>query len=272
MRPGDDSVDDSPDDLDEGSTGRDDEKNGAHDARLRGLADRLDKPMGVLGVLFLLLLVGQYVTDDPALTAVLTGASTLLWLVFAAEFALRAWLARHHPGRFWRRNWWQLIFLLIPALRFARVAMALRTARAGAVITAAVRGSRSAGRLLTDRLAWLFVVTVTLILAAGQLLLVSGSYSSYALALHDVALTTITGQRMTARDPFAQGLELILAAYSVVVFGTLAGALGAYFLTSRPSADTQDSNDDRDSTDDRQSTDDRDSTDAGDGGQGHRAR
>ncbi|WBB94923.1 hypothetical protein O7543_01445 [Solwaraspora sp. WMMA2080] len=203
------------------------------DTMLRRLADRLDKPLGVLGVLFLLLVIGQFVTTHPPTAAVLGAASWALWVVFVAEFSLRAWLGRHHPGRFWRRNWWQLLFLAVPVLRFARVALALRTARAGAAITAAVRGSRSAGRLLTDRLAWLFAVTVSLILAAGQLLVVSGSYPSYAQALHDVTLTTITGQRMAARDPFAQGLELILAAYSVVVFGTLAGALGAYFLSNR---------------------------------------
>ncbi|MEV4273428.1 hypothetical protein ACIODS_16750 [Micromonospora chalcea] len=202
------------------------------DAVLHGLARRLDKPMGALGIVFLLLVVGQALAHDPAVSGVLTVASWLLWVVFVAEFALRAWLARHHAKQFWRRNWWQVIFLAIPFLRFARAAAALRAARAGGVVTAAVRGSRSAGRLLTDRLGWLAVTTLTVVMATGQVLVVAGSYRSYGKALHDVALTTITGEPLGATDTFAQILELVLATYSIVVFGTLAGALGAYFLDS----------------------------------------
>ncbi|WBB77784.1 hypothetical protein O7606_16060 [Micromonospora sp. WMMD882] len=201
------------------------------DARLNGLARRLDKPMGVLGVLFLLLVLGQAITDDEPLSSVLTVTSWVLWAVFVAEFALRAWLARRCSREFWKRNWWQVIFLAVPFLRFARAATALRAARGTGVIAAAVRGSRSAGRLLTDRLAWLAVVTVTIILASGQLLVLTGSYPAYGPALHDVALTTITGEPLAATDTFSQVLELVLAAYSVLVFGTLAGALGAYFLS-----------------------------------------
>jgi voltage-gated potassium channel len=201
------------------------------DARLNGLARRLDKPMGVLGLLFLLLVLGQALTDDEPLATVLTVTSWVLWAVFVAEFALRAWLARGCARQFWKRNWWQVIFLAVPFLRFARAATALRAARGTGVVAAAVRGSRSAGRLLTDRLAWLAVVTTAIILAAGQLLVVTGSYRSYGQALHGVALTTITGEPLTATDTFSQVLELVLAAYSVVVFGTLAGALGAFFLS-----------------------------------------
>ena len=79
--------------------------------------------------------------------------------MFVAEFVLRAWLARHRARQFWKQNWWQVIFLAVPFLRFARAAIALRAARGAGVVAAAVRGSRSAGRLLTDRLAWLAVVT-----------------------------------------------------------------------------------------------------------------
>ncbi|TDB79196.1 hypothetical protein [Micromonospora sp. KC721] len=214
------------------------ERSGRDEARLQGLARRLDKPMGLLGILFLLLVLGQVITHDEPLATVLTVAGWVLWVVFVAEFALRAWLARHCAREFWKRNWWQLIFLAVPFLRFARAAAALRAARGGGVVAAAVRGSRSAGRLLTDRLAWLVMVTVTLILAAGQLLVLSRSYRTYGQALHDVTLTTITGEPLTATDTTAQVLELVLAAYSVVVFGTLAGALGAFFLSRERDEET----------------------------------
>ncbi|SCL34619.1 voltage-gated potassium channel [Micromonospora nigra] len=207
------------------------------DARLNGLARRLDKPMGVLGVLFLLLVLGQAVSRDASVGTALTVASWVLWAVFVAEFTLRAWLARHCAREFWKRNWWQVIFLAVPFLRFARAATALRAARGTGVVAAAVRGSRSAGRLLTDRLAWLAVTTATIILAAGQLLLVTDSYPTYGQALHDVTLTTITGEPLSATDGFSQVLELVLAAYSVAVFGTLAGALGAFFLSRERDTD-----------------------------------
>ncbi|MBQ0895508.1 hypothetical protein KBX37_20805 [Micromonospora sp. U56] len=71
-----------------------------NDARLNGLAGRLDKPMGVLGILFLLLVLGQAVARDQPLAGVLTVASWVLWAVFGAEFALRAWLARHCAREF----------------------------------------------------------------------------------------------------------------------------------------------------------------------------
>ncbi|NLU80629.1 hypothetical protein HCA58_20110 [Micromonospora sp. HNM0581] len=188
--------------------------------------------MGALGVLFVLVVFGQALAGHPTLSTALSVLGWALWAVFVAEFALRAWLARHDAGRFWRRNWWQVIFLAVPFLRFARAAYALRAARAGGVITAAVRGSRSAGRLLTDRIAWLAIITTTVILSVGQLLVVTGSYRAYGPALHDVALSTITGEPLGANDPVAQVVELVLAIYSVVVFGTLAGAVGAFFLSA----------------------------------------
>ncbi|MEV0881834.1 hypothetical protein AB0I85_28895 [Micromonospora echinofusca] len=206
-------------------------------SRLDGLTDRLDKPMGILGLLFLLLVLVQAFTHDEPLSTILTIASWILWAVFVAEFALRAWLSRHRARQFWRQNWWQVIFLAVPFLRFARAAIALRAARGAGVVAAAVRGSRSAGRLLTDRLAWLAVVTVTVILTAGQLLTLTGSYPTHGRALHAAALTTITGVPLGATDTFSQILELVLAVYSVMVFGTLAGAVGAYFLSHGRTAD-----------------------------------
>ncbi len=194
-----------------------------------GLARRLDRPMGVLGVLFVLVVLGQSLARSTWLTVVLSATGWLLWAVFVAEFAFRA----HRAGdkrRFWRRNWWQVVFLVVPFLRFARALTLLRAARVGGVVSAAVRGSRSAGRLLSGRVAWLAAVTGVVVLAASQLLYVLGAYDRYADALHDAALSTVTGEPLAAPGAVARFLEVGLAVYSVAVFATLAGALGAYFL------------------------------------------
>ena len=106
-----------------------------------GLARRLDRPMSVLGLLFVLVVLGQSLAREPWLVTTLTVVGWLLWAVFVAEFALRA-LRASDQRRFWSRNWWQLVFLAVPFLRFVRALSVLRAARVGGILSAAVRGSR----------------------------------------------------------------------------------------------------------------------------------
>ncbi|WNB86221.1 hypothetical protein [Cellulomonas sp. ATA003] len=200
-------------------------------AQAQALAARLDRPMGVLGLVFLFVVLGQNLAG-PGLAGVLSVAGWVLWAVFVAELALRAYVARDQ-SRFWRRNWWQVIFLALPFLRVVRAVGLLRfarVARVGGVLSSAVRGSRSAGRLLSGRVAWLAMVTGVVVLASSQLLYIVGAFDSYADALHAAALATVTGEPFGSPDPAARVLEVTLATYSVAVFATLAGALGAYFL------------------------------------------
>lgn len=199
------------------------------------LARRLDRPMGILGFLFLFVVLGQLLASDPALVASLTILGWIFWAIFVAEFALRAYIAKDQR-RFWKRNWWQLIFLLVPFLRFFRALQVLRLsrlarfARFGGVVSAGIRGSRSAGRLLTSRIGWLAAVTGVVVLVSSQLLYVAGAYQQYAVALLESAMSTITGSELSAQGTFASILQVVLAMYSVAVFATLAGAVGAYFL------------------------------------------
>ncbi|WP_208325855.1 hypothetical protein [Amycolatopsis arida] len=194
------------------------------------LAGRIDRPMSVLGLLFLLVVLGQAVAEDPPLVTVLSVAGWLLWLVFVAEYALRLYVAPRRVA-FLRRTWWQLAFLVVPFLRFLRLARLGRVAR---LVSSVVRGSRSAGRLLSSRLAWLASLSAIVALAASQLLYSTGGYPSYAEALHDASLATVVGEPLTAPGGLARVVEVVLAAYSVVVFATLAAALGAYFLREEP--------------------------------------
>ena len=202
------------------------------------LAARLDRPMGFLGVAFLFVVLGQLLVTEPGWVRILSITGWVFWALFVAEFILRAYIAGFQAA-FWRRNWWQVIFLLLPFLRFIRALQALRAlrvarisrvARVGGILSAGVRGSRSAGRLLSNRIGWLVAVTVVVVLAASQLLYVMGSETDYTTALYEAALATVTGTGITADDPFAKLLQLMLAVYSVAVFATLAGSLGAFFL------------------------------------------
>jgi len=199
------------------------------------LSRNLDRPMGVLGILFLLVVLGQLLAEDTVLLSVFGWVAWILWSVFVAEFALRAYVARFQR-RFWKRNWWQVIFLLVPFLRFIRALQALRfwrvarVARFGGVLSAGVRGSRSAGRLLSSRIAVLSAVTAIVILVSSQLLVITGAHDNYVDALYEAALLSTTGEPLSVDTGFSRLLEVILSIYSVAVFAALAGALGAFFL------------------------------------------
>lgn len=154
------------------------------------LARRLDQPMGVLGLVFLLVVLGQLTATDPGLQLGLSIAGWVFWAVFLAEFILRAYIAGN-SRTFWRTNWWQVIFLLVPFLRFFRALQAIRllrigrVVRVGGILSAGIRGSRSAGRLLSSRIAWLAAVTAVVILAVSQLLYATGTHSDYSDALRN---------------------------------------------------------------------------------------
>jgi voltage-gated potassium channel len=197
------------------------------------LLDRLTPAMSVLGLIFLLVVLSeQLARESAALSMGLTVTSWVLWGVFVAEFVARVVVAPD-KRRFWRRNWWQVGFLALPFLRFLRLVRAVRFLRTGRVLSSAVRSSRSARGVLGSRLGWLAAVSAITILGSSQLLYELSGYERYADALHAAALTTITGNPLGRPDGFARILEVVLATYSVIVFATLAGSLGAYFLETR---------------------------------------
>lgn len=194
------------------------------------LLDRLTPAMSALGVLFLLVVLGeQFARSGSGVALLLSVVGWLLWAVFAAEFVARMVVAPS-TGRFLKRNWWQLLFLVLPFLRVLRLVRALRVLRTGRVLSSTVRSSRSVRQVLGGRVSWLAVVSAITILGSSQLLYGFGDYPTYGSALHDTALAAITGEPLGRPDPFAQVLEILLAIFSVVVFATLAGTLGAYFL------------------------------------------
>lgn len=197
------------------------------------IALHMDGPMTALGLIFLLLVLAETVVrPQGALGAVFSVASWTLWAAFVAEFVVRAAVAPS-VTRFLKKNWWQLIFLLLPFLRFARALSRLRIARVGRVgrvISSGVRTGRSARVTLSSRLGWLAAVTVIVILTASQIAFDLGETGDYGAALYRVALATIVGEPIpTSSDP-VRFMNVALALYSVVVFAALAATLGAFFL------------------------------------------
>ena len=205
------------------------------------LASRLDRPMSVLGLLFLLVVLGQNVSTSAGVQTAFTVVGWVLWVVFVGEFLLRLWLAPSR-ARFLRKNWWQVLFLLLPMLRFlralafvriVRAGRVLRFVRAGGVVSSAVRSSRSAGRILGSRIGWVAALSAIVVLAASQLLFTLGLYDSYADALYAAATATIAGESLGLDSGFGRVLDVVLLTYSVAVFAALAGTLGAYFFDAQ---------------------------------------
>lgn len=194
------------------------------------IADRLDGLLSFLGILFVLVVVGDtLVGDETPWSHVFSIAGWVIWAAFAAEFLVRLLLA---PSRrdFLRRNWWQALFLVLPFLRFFRLVAAARLGRAGRVVSSAVRGGRTAAGRLRSRLAWLIAVTILVVLASAQLLFEFADFERFTDALHAAAMGAITGQPTRSDGGIAQIVEVGLALYSVVVFAAVAGMLSVFLL------------------------------------------
>lgn len=194
-----------------------------------GLAVRLNPVMTVLGVLFFLVALGQVVARSDGMRLALVIATWALWTAFLVEFLVRLSIAPSKP-RFLRRNWWQVLLLLLPFLSFLRLLRVARIGRAGRIVSSSIRVTRTAHRSLTNRVLWLATVHVVVVLGGAEMALEYAGYRSLAAALHDVAFAAATGQPMGLRTTGAQVMELFLGVYSVAIFASLAGAVGAFFL------------------------------------------
>ena len=202
----------------------------------REVAERLDAPITVLGVVFALLVLAETVSRPTGwVSTVFQVAGWALWAVFVGEFLLRLAIAPSKRA-FLGRSWWQLVFLAVPFLRFLRVAglgRLVRAGRVGRIVSASVRGTRTAGRRLRGRLAWLAAVTAIVVLGSSQILFEVAAYDSYPAALRAATLAAVAGEPLAVHGA-AQLLEVALVLFSVVVFATLAGSLGAFFLERAP--------------------------------------
>lgn len=197
---------------------------------------RLHPLMSWLAALFVLVVVGDtIVRDESPFATLFTVAGWAIWAIFVIEFSIRLYLAPSRPS-FLRSNWWQVAFLLLPFLALLRALMALRIARASRILSAAVRGTRSAASELRSRLLTVGAVTVMVILLAANVLFEFAGIQPYGRALHDAALATITGEPVSGDRSVAQIMDVVLALYSVVIFAAVAGALGAFFLENRRAA------------------------------------
>lgn len=206
----------------------------AREARVQELEERFSPIASTLGVVFVLVVIGEALaTPASTLRDALLIAGWAIWAVFALEFALRGVVAPR-TAEYLKRNWWQLIFLVLPFLRFLAVLRLTRVARAGRIVGSAVRGTRSAGQLLRSRIMWLATIHTIVVLSASQLVFEFGNAGdTFGAVLHAVAVASVAGEPLAIQSGLGEVMDVVLATYAVVVFGSVAGALGAYLLERR---------------------------------------
>ena len=204
------------------------------------LERRLDIPMAVLAAVWAGLVAYELVAPrDQA--GVLGLIGNVIWVIFAVEFVTKVALSGR-PVRYVTRHWPSLLFLVLPAVRMLRVLRAMRVVRllpAARVVGSSYRAVGTARGLLQGRLQFLAATTAVAAFGGGQLLYVleagrDGALDSLGDAMWWAANAAI-GASLVYEPVSLAGrlLALVLSAYAIVVFASLAASLGAFFLESR---------------------------------------
>jgi voltage-gated potassium channel len=201
---------------------------------------RLDVPMAALAVVWAALVAYELIAPRDQL-GVLGVVGNVIWAIFGVELLVKL-IVSGHPLRFLRRHWPSVLFLVLPVLRVLRVARALRAVRvlpAARVVGSSYRAVGTAKGLLTGRLQFLAAATAITVFGGGQLLFVmergrTGALTSLGDALWWAANLSIASNIVYEPVTLAgRLLAIVLSAYAIVVFASLAASLGAFFVESR---------------------------------------
>ena len=215
---------------------------------LADVLERADPAMAWLGVLFALLVGYELAVELSAGAArVLTIIGWVIWAIFLAELLAHLYVAPHRL-RYLRRHWFQVLAVLVPTLRFLRFARLLRLGRAlpaARVVTSSYRVAGTARKLLGSRLRYLLATTAVVIVAVAELGFLlerqsgNSSFSSFGDAVLWAAGVVIAQQGDPVPENAAAHLVMIVGfAWGVVVFASIAGSVGAYFLEDRRERET----------------------------------
>lgn len=204
------------------------------------LERRLDVPMAVLAIVWAGLVAYELVAPA-TIRDELGVAGNVIWGIFVLEFGVKL-VVSGRPLRFLRRHWPSALFLVLPVLRLLRVMRAVRVLRvlpAARVVGSSYRAVGTARGLLGGRLAFLLAITAITMFGSAQLLYLlergrTGGVGGLGDALWWSANLVLTGNVVFEPVTLAgRVLALLLGAYAVGVFASVAAALGAFFIESR---------------------------------------
>jgi len=207
----------------------------------------LEKPMTVLGFLWLILLV---VDLTRGLSLFLSRVNYVIWGLFVLQFLLEFTVAPQKVA-YLRHNWLTALSLVLPAARLlrafraARAIGAIRGARLVRVVSTANRNMRTLGRIMGRRgfgYVALLTLLVTVAGAAGMYAferdVVGTGLNSFGSALWWTAMTLTTmGTDYFPRTGEGRLLCLLLATYGFAVFGYVTATVASFFV-ARDADDT----------------------------------
>ncbi|GAB3203203.1 voltage-gated potassium channel [Pontibacter aydingkolensis] len=207
---------------------------------LNRLQDMLEVPLIVLGFIWLVLLVVEFIWG---LNHYLQLISIVIWVIFILDFAVKFILAPHKLV-FLRNNILTSISLVVPAFRVFRMVRvfrvirsvrAVRGLRLVKVVGSINRGMRSLGKTMQRR-AFGYVVALTLVVittgAAGMYAFENNhGLNTYGEALWwTTMLLTSIGSDYFPVTPEGRILCLLLALYGFAVFGYVTATLATFFI------------------------------------------
>lgn len=208
---------------------------------VRRLEASLDRPLAVLGFVWLVLIIVELTRG---LSPFLARVALAIWAIFLVDFFLKLALApaKH---RYLRRNWLTALALAIPALRVVRVLRVLRVARAARglkllrLLTSWNRGMRALAQSMRRRGFGYVMLLTLLVLASGA----AGIYAfergvapgrgpdDYGTALWWTAMMLTTmGSEYWPQTPEGRFLCLLLAIYGFTMFGYVTATLATFFI------------------------------------------
>jgi voltage-gated potassium channel len=209
----------------------------------------VDGPLTVLALVMIPLIVLPLVMDlSPATESAFLAVDYLIWAIFAAEYAIKLYLAPDRR-RFVARHIPDLIIVLVPMLRPLRVLRSvrlLRLLRLALLGGLAAKGLRETRSILRHRgLNWVLLIVLVLNLVAAAAVLEfergnpEANIDSYPDALW-WAVTTITtvgyGDRFPM-SPAGRGVAVALMVAGIAMFGVITATIAAYFVEQKAEQD-----------------------------------
>jgi voltage-gated potassium channel len=205
---------------------------------LKHLDEWLQTPMLLLSLTWLALIVVDLTVGTSPLLDVFT---TIIWIVFIAEFIVR-WLIAPKKRAFLKRNWLTLIALIVPALRLFRALAIFRAARGLRllrIVSSANRSMRALQSTLRRRQFGYVTLMTMLVIALGSAGMLSfepageiqGGFSSYwdALWWTGMLLTTI-GSQFWPVTTEGRVLAFLLSLYGLAALGYLTATFASFFI------------------------------------------
>jgi voltage-gated potassium channel len=163
-----------------------------------------------------------------------------VWGAFAFEYVVRLALTDRR-WQFVRREWPDLLIIVLPFLRPLRVvrsARALRLLRLGRLVSVLSKASQQGRRILVrHKLHYAVLVTMVVVLGAAALILAveeggGGSIDSFGDALWwaVTTVTTVGYGDMFPVTPAGRGIAAFLMVAGIALFGVLTANVAAFFI------------------------------------------